>query len=595
MLQPACVNSRLTFIGFRARDSPDDDEKEILSSTSPNVREIWNGNRVVRQTGESKTKEYFYLTAWDLPGIAPNSVILAVQESSRGILYPCQFRSFKAVGDSEQPGEHGSYIAKMLANKAPNLTLNIERAIPEGWKVWLFLSIGILIQLGALTINAFVVYYWRWLRAGNIVATYGYPVWAIGTTSMTLGVSLCAQVIQTSTVLYTLRPYQLKGPLEGAAFCIQDRIITSNLPGYLILHNKSNPVVHVSKRIWPLVPGEKFEDRFSRSRLLLAYLGTLLTLVGFICQNIGTRELHWSAGVFQLGATLLLVLIRAWLRRHIGDDPCPKPIPLVEGLEATQVAAHLKESNFSMLCDFLCDWPDEIPDYLNATKLFQKGEIYGYASIVYSGADNVGSNYSINHSERAAFDTVYNMIGARKGLLKFYPSNKKATEIASAVCGAMFSVLDSVLPPKDPRPFEWSHYTMVTGLNPKQPLRGVVPFIFTMRVIETLRDSTTQNVIEALISFSLYFCYHTEFDYDGNINRILNSCTRDQLDGRFRQMQAIRGRPSEGWDNLVGLTRNADGKLLQERDTSSGVSGLVIGLRSSSLFSDQKVPLTSML
>jgi hypothetical protein len=47
----------------RARDSPDDDEKEILSSTSSNVREIWNGNRVVRQIGESNMKELVYNSA----------------------------------------------------------------------------------------------------------------------------------------------------------------------------------------------------------------------------------------------------------------------------------------------------------------------------------------------------------------------------------------------------------------------------------------------------------------------------------------------------------------------------------------------------
>jgi len=35
-----------------------------LSSTSKNVREIWNGNRVVRQTGESKTTEIVYDSAW---------------------------------------------------------------------------------------------------------------------------------------------------------------------------------------------------------------------------------------------------------------------------------------------------------------------------------------------------------------------------------------------------------------------------------------------------------------------------------------------------------------------------------------------------
>ncbi|KAK7952364.1 uncharacterized protein PG986_008092 [Apiospora aurea] len=48
----------------RARDSPDDEEKEILSSTSANVREIWTGNRVVRQTGASKSTAFVFDPDW---------------------------------------------------------------------------------------------------------------------------------------------------------------------------------------------------------------------------------------------------------------------------------------------------------------------------------------------------------------------------------------------------------------------------------------------------------------------------------------------------------------------------------------------------
>ena len=38
----------------RARDSLDDEEKELLSSTSSSVREIWNRHRVIHQAEESQ-------------------------------------------------------------------------------------------------------------------------------------------------------------------------------------------------------------------------------------------------------------------------------------------------------------------------------------------------------------------------------------------------------------------------------------------------------------------------------------------------------------------------------------------------------------
>ena len=44
----------------RARDSPEDEEKYILFSTSNSVHEILNEQRIIRQGGSSQTKEYVY-------------------------------------------------------------------------------------------------------------------------------------------------------------------------------------------------------------------------------------------------------------------------------------------------------------------------------------------------------------------------------------------------------------------------------------------------------------------------------------------------------------------------------------------------------
>jgi hypothetical protein len=272
----------------------------------------------------------------------------------------------------------------MLVKKAPNLTLNIKRTIPENWMAWLFMYIGVSVQCAVITINAMVVYYWRWLRAGHIVAPYGFPLWVIGTSSMTLGVSLCAEVIRMSTILYTLGPpsslvrdnraaIRIQSVSHQAPFRIfkvQEQLETANLPGYLILHDRKNLFIDVSKRV---------EDGSSGYHLLLVYLGIFLSLTGFICQNIGTRELHWSAGVLQLGATLSLVLIRAFLRRHVGKEPSPKPICLSEVLKAEQIASGLEESNFALLCDYIRDWPEyEASQHLNASILYQKSKNHPY-------------------------------------------------------------------------------------------------------------------------------------------------------------------------------------------------------------------------
>lgn len=345
---------RLIPLDFRARDSPDDEEKEILSSTSPNIREVWDGNRIIRQTEESKTEEYIYNPSWmkkaeDQATLFRTFVIMSL-EDMRLCTYSKEFilTKYRASKRELNALRHAKYANPAMydlmnfSSKAPNLTLNIKNAIPEAWKVRSIMFIGLFVQIGVLTFNAIEVYHWRWLRAGKTVASYGYPVWTTGTLSLILGVTLCAQVIETSTTVYTLHPPNLDKSSGLRMFKIQQKIPSLKLPGFVLLNDQNNHLVHFSKREWPLIPGNSAEGNRSTKRLLLTYLGSILTLSGFICQNIGTRELHWSAGVAQLGATLILVLLRAWLRRHVGDPPQPAPVLLVEGMETVQIPAILE-------------------------------------------------------------------------------------------------------------------------------------------------------------------------------------------------------------------------------------------------------------
>jgi hypothetical protein len=81
--------------------------------------------------------------------------------------------------------------------------------------------VGLLIQLGVIVINGLVVYNWRWLRAGHIISSSGYPLWVAGTFSMTFGISLCAEVIRKSTSLYTLGPLPSDVPLNPSSLQLE--------------------------------------------------------------------------------------------------------------------------------------------------------------------------------------------------------------------------------------------------------------------------------------------------------------------------------------------------------------------------------------
>jgi hypothetical protein len=251
-----------------------------------------------------------------------------------------------------EPGPRGYWIVRrmfsysrrsqfgkepVLSESPPNLTINVDGAIPGQITTGIFLLTGLLIQAVVFTINALAVYRWRWLRGGRLIAPYGYPVWAVGTFIIAIGTSICAWVVESSSWKFGVCPLSADntGDHQPQIVFLQRKIPELNIPAYLIRPIRPGGILTVSTRIWPPTGDYNNEASFykeTKKREILTALGAFLALGGFICQNIGTRELHWSAGVLQLGATLLLTIIRVWLRRGIGqlvqsNIKDPKKIP----------------------------------------------------------------------------------------------------------------------------------------------------------------------------------------------------------------------------------------------------------------------------
>ena len=52
-----------------------------------------------------------------------------------------------------------------------------------------------------------------------------------------------------------------------------------------------------------------------------AVVGTAISLSGFVTQFIGLRAIYWSVSVSQLGATIFMAIVRAWVRRGLAKPP----------------------------------------------------------------------------------------------------------------------------------------------------------------------------------------------------------------------------------------------------------------------------------
>lgn len=304
----------------RARDSRDDEKKELLSSTSSNIREIWDGARVVRQTGEKITKFFVFDTNWT--DETQSKIITPLENDHRYALKPRTIDTVRWWGLDWS----GNKVSRLLKDSiTPSLSLSNPKAIPSTRKTLGALCLGIIIQLTVISINALIDFKWHKLRAKRVVAPWAFWVWLAGTVAISFGVSMCAYVVVCKTRHLILRRSDENNNLQ--IFRVQTALDKEGIPAYFIRHNPINATL-------------RWSQSDENQQPLLILIGAFCALGGFVCQNFGTRELHFSAGLLQFGATFILSGLRAYLRRHVGDPLEPKPVRL-DGTLACSVSYNL--------------------------------------------------------------------------------------------------------------------------------------------------------------------------------------------------------------------------------------------------------------
>ncbi|KAF2112232.1 hypothetical protein BDV96DRAFT_551207, partial [Lophiotrema nucula] len=305
---------RLRTLVGRARESRSTAETELLSSTSADVCELWNGQEVVRQYGSADTKEFILhyadsskLEVMDLADAYGNNILV------------------------ESSGKPVGYIPLSLAEGDPNLTLNIPGATASTMELWLWVMCGMVMQLFVLAFPALTTYYWKWKKAASPTARYGFPCYLLGSLAIIAGLAMCSHTINGSTTEYDF----IKDPKRSTPMKII-RIQRATIVGeqhydsYLIAEADTRPRLRVSR----------LNDNVYSN---LAVMASCLTLAGYCCQFIGLRALHWSATIVTLGFTGLMTCVRAWARRGLATGP--NCVRLCNGYELPCAALYLDFQN----------------------------------------------------------------------------------------------------------------------------------------------------------------------------------------------------------------------------------------------------------
>ncbi|KXH64846.1 hypothetical protein CNYM01_07876 [Colletotrichum nymphaeae SA-01] len=336
----------------RARENLAVAEQELMSSTSTEVCELWNGHEVVRCMGSAPVAEFICLLPESgvtdgvqvevMPFDKVKNQYFTESETSVNLLRKAM--SLNLSTSPEQDREKSSHSANTPNSRiivtrnprksSPNITLNshniTSRAELRIAAVW-----GIVLQLGLIAYAGCSVHNpaLGLLKDDKPVAQYAFPCHWVGTLLLVVDLLLCGHVVESSTIEEQFRPSQ---KLTAQLVWLQQTKTVSDqvFDSFAIYAKTKRPFITTSDRrrderkpptsplnqevvsaIAPVneKPGISLEVKTS--------IGTVVSLCGYIVQFCGLRGLHWSVSIAQLGAILLMAGLRAWVRRGLANPP----------------------------------------------------------------------------------------------------------------------------------------------------------------------------------------------------------------------------------------------------------------------------------
>lgn len=279
----------------RAKESRGEVEADLMSSTSTDVCELWNGDGVVRVLGRP-----VLLQMVRVKEVGNTWGIYTFNDAIDKGLY------------TEKGAQIGNPIDELKQNNPPNLSINISMLALPRWMTVLFIGIGMLLQGGVLVYAVVVQYVLKLRKDDEPVSSYGMPLFLTRTIFLGLGMFLCAEVVETSTAERKWVPVEPETTqviwLQQGGQTVGDQRFES-----FARCQGSSEIITSSK-----------SQRVNGTSLALVSVG--FSLVGFVAQFIALRAMHATVTVAQLGAVLVMTAIRSCAhiqreRRNDIDDP----------------------------------------------------------------------------------------------------------------------------------------------------------------------------------------------------------------------------------------------------------------------------------
>ncbi|CAJ0547459.1 Ff.00g042130.m01.CDS01 [Fusarium sp. VM40] len=507
----------------RARENLAVSETELMSSTSKEVCEVWNGREVsnhqaaptieVLKLDQAIDKGYITdcdgtkeskkaTTAGTTTGSAQDA------ETKENITQPSGSRN--PIGDEEQansrrnpnpeihpqassPSTEGPVpsvsnstrkpqkicIIRDVSGDSPNILLNCHPPANER-ELWAFAAIGTCLQLGVLIYSGLATYHpaLQFKKDDKPVEAYAYPCTAVGTLVLVLGMLLCGHVVESSTDEKRYEPAK-----EWTARMIwlqQTKTVSDQVfDSHMVYAQDDRQTIITSRRserhgnrqsTAGTTGGHSAEDDDPSAALqFITICGAAVALCGFVVQFVGLRGMHWSASIAQLGAVLVMVCIKAWVRRGLARSPACKP--LASGFELDWFAKQLgsiHQETWSRTQSKRSDLVD-IKTSGSASSLDNKW------TVVTGGKSSLGPPEQMQaHTPALGDNSIFDaqtVLDARKQLARLAdwrgPASREAVCLARAIECTMNAL--SICLPKESKSFIWNIETRYIG-SQEQPI-----------------------------------------------------------------------------------------------------------------------------
>lgn len=195
--------------------------------------------------------------------------------------------------------------------------------------------VAVLLQVGLVVLAAATVYY-KPLRKSIPYdsQSYGFPCYAAGTALLCVGMGICSYAVERNSI-------EMEWTVRGA----ED---AESLPRLLFLQKEQSvndqffePYTLLSGRKTRILGSARNPDSYSTKLVnttweWITVAGAVASGAGFTCQFMGLRGLTYPCSLAQLGAIVLMVILRGFIRRGLGRESAHSP--MLSGYELEHLA-----------------------------------------------------------------------------------------------------------------------------------------------------------------------------------------------------------------------------------------------------------------